>query len=75
MVEHDEDTMRAADFVVDVGPGAGIHGGEIVCAGTVDDIMTVSYTHLDVYKRQVHSKECVLLNCASCPMRKALPQE
>ena len=39
VVEHDEDTMRAADFVVDVGPGAGIHGGEIVCAGTVDDIM------------------------------------
>ena len=39
VVEHDEATMRAADFVVDVGPGAGIHGGEIGCAGTVDDIM------------------------------------
>lgn len=39
VVEHDEDTIRAADFVVDVGPGAGVHGGEIVCAGTVQDIM------------------------------------
>ena len=39
VVEHDEDTMRAADFIVDVGPGAGIHGGEIVAAGTLDDIM------------------------------------
>ena len=39
VVEHDEDTMRAADFVVDVGPGAGCHGGEIVEAGTLDDIM------------------------------------
>lgn len=38
VVEHDEDTMNEADFIVDVGPGAGIHGGEIVCAGTVDDI-------------------------------------
>lgn len=38
VVEHDEDTIRAADFVVDVGPQAGVHGGEIVCAGTVDDI-------------------------------------
>ncbi len=39
VVEHDEDTMRAADFLVDVGPGAGIHGGEIIAAGTVDDII------------------------------------
>ncbi len=38
VVEHDEDTMLEADYIVDVGPGAGIHGGEIVCAGTVDDI-------------------------------------
>ena len=38
VVEHDEDTMRAADFVVDVGPGAGSHGGEIVAAGTLDEI-------------------------------------
>ncbi len=39
VVEHDEDTMRAADYIVDVGPGAGIHGGEIVAAGSVQDIM------------------------------------
>jgi excinuclease ABC subunit A len=38
VVEHDEETMYAADYIVDVGPGAGIHGGEIVCCGTVDDI-------------------------------------
>ena len=38
VVEHDEDTMLEADFIVDVGPGAGIHGGEIVCEGTIDDI-------------------------------------
>ena len=39
VVEHDEDTMRAADFIVDVGPGAGSHGGEIVEAGTLEDIL------------------------------------
>ena len=39
VVEHDEDTMRAADYIVDVGPKAGIHGGEIVACGTVEDIM------------------------------------
>ena len=39
VVEHDEDTMRAADFIVDVGPGAGSHGGEIVEAGTLDQIL------------------------------------
>ena len=38
VVEHDEDTMYAADYIVDIGPGAGIHGGEVVCAGTVEDI-------------------------------------
>ncbi|MBR6567408.1 MAG: excinuclease ABC subunit UvrA [Clostridia bacterium] len=40
VVEHDEDTMLEADYVVDVGPGAGIHGGEIVACGTVDDILS-----------------------------------
>ncbi len=38
VVEHDEDTMRAADYIVDVGPGAGSHGGEIVAVGTLEDI-------------------------------------
>ena len=41
VVEHDEDTMRAADYVVDIGPGAGEHGGELVAAGTAEDIMKV----------------------------------
>ena len=39
VVEHDEDTMRAADFIVDIGPGAGVHGGEVICAGTIDDVI------------------------------------
>ena len=39
VVEHDEDTMRQADFIVDVGPGAGIHGGHIVAAGTPEEVM------------------------------------
>ena len=39
VVEHDEDTMRAADYIVDVGPGAGSHGGQIVAAGTLQDIL------------------------------------
>lgn len=39
VVEHDEDTMRAADYIVDIGPYAGVHGGEVVASGTIDDIM------------------------------------
>ena len=39
VVEHDEDTMYAADYIVDIGPGAGIHGGEVVAAGTAQEIM------------------------------------
>ncbi len=39
VVEHDEDTMRAADYIVDIGPKAGVHGGEVVACGTIDDIM------------------------------------
>lgn len=39
VVEHDEDTILEADYVVDIGPGAGIYGGELVCAGSVDDVM------------------------------------
>ncbi len=42
VVEHDEDTMRAADYIVDIGPGAGVHGGEIVATGTVKDIEACS---------------------------------
>ena len=39
VVEHDEDTMRSADFIVDIGPKAGVHGGEVVATGSVEDIM------------------------------------
>lgn len=39
VVEHDEDTMKSADYIIDVGPGAGVHGGNIVCCGDVDTIM------------------------------------
>src|SRR5690606_15663814 len=39
VVEHDEETMREADFIVDIGPGAGAHGGEVVAAGTVEEVM------------------------------------
>ena len=39
VVEHDEDTMRASDFIVDIGPGAGVHGGQIICAGTPEEVM------------------------------------
>ncbi len=38
VVEHDEETMMAADWIVDIGPGAGVHGGEVVCSGTVDEV-------------------------------------
>ena len=39
VVEHDEDTMRAADYIVDIGPGAGVHGGQVVAAGTAEQVM------------------------------------
>ena len=39
VVEHDEDTMRAADCVIDIGPGAGEHGGQLVAMGTAEDLM------------------------------------
>ena len=49
VVEHDEDTMRAADFIVDVGPGAGEHGGHIVATGTVEDLMNCEESITGVY--------------------------
>ena len=44
VVEHDEDTMRAADYIVDIGPGAGIHGGEVVAKGTPQEIMAAAHS-------------------------------
>ena len=49
VVEHDEDTMLEADHIVDVGPGAGIHGGEIVCSGSVEDIMNCENSYTGQY--------------------------
>ena len=49
VVEHDEDTMRAADFVVDIGPGAGRDGGEVVCAGSVADLMECGRSETGAY--------------------------
>ncbi len=40
VVEHDEDTMRAADYIVDIGPGAGVHGGSVVACGTAEEVMS-----------------------------------
>ena len=39
VVEHDEDAIRSADYVIDIGPGAGVHGGQIIAQGNVNDIM------------------------------------
>ena len=44
VVEHDEDTMRAADWIVDIGPGAGVHGGEVVCAGTPEEVAACEHS-------------------------------
>ena len=44
VVEHDEDTIRSADYVVDIGPGAGEHGGNVVCSGTLDEIMKCEHS-------------------------------
>ena len=41
VVEHDEDTMRASDYLIDIGPGAGIHGGQVVAQGTPDEVMAI----------------------------------
>ncbi len=49
VVEHDEDTMRNADYIVDIGPGAGINGGQLVAAGTVDDIINCEESITGMY--------------------------
>ena len=49
VVEHDEDTMRAADFIVDIGPGAGIHGGEVVAIGTPDEVAKSEKSYTGAY--------------------------
>ena len=51
VVEHDEETIRAADFVVDMGPGAGEHGGEIVCTGKPEDLLSCEDSLTGAYLR------------------------
>lgn len=56
VVEHDEDTMRSADYIVDIGPGAGVHGGELIAEGTVEDIINCESSITGQYlsgKRQI----------------------
>ena len=76
VVEHDEDTMRAADYVVDIGPGAGVHGGEVLCAGSVDDIIRCEKSLTGDYlsgrrfipipskRRQGNGKKITLCGCS-----------
>lgn len=59
VVEHDEDTMRQADYIVDVGPGAGVHGGEIVAAGSVADICKVKRSITGAYLRAESMWKCL----------------
>ena len=53
VVEHDEDTIRAADYIVDVGPGAGVHGGQIMAQGTLQDIMNAPDSITGQYLRKM----------------------
>lgn len=56
VVEHDEDTMRAADFLVDIGPGAGVHGGELIAAGTPEEVMACENSITGQY---LSGKRCI----------------
>ncbi len=56
VVEHDEDTMREADYIVDIGPGAGSHGGEVIAAGTAEEIMQVEESVTGQY---LSGKKCI----------------
>ena len=56
VVEHDEDTMRAADYLVDIGPGAGIHGGELIAAGTPEEVMACENSITGQY---LSGKRCI----------------
>jgi excinuclease ABC subunit A len=56
VVEHDDATIRAADWIIDLGPGAGEHGGEVVCAGTLDDIIACPESLTGAY---ISGRECI----------------
>ncbi|WP_445946906.1 excinuclease ABC subunit UvrA [Shewanella sp.] len=57
VVEHDEDAIRMADHIIDIGPGAGVHGGEVICAGNLEDIINCEASVTGQYisgKKQIH---------------------
>ncbi len=56
VVEHDEDTMRAADFIADIGPGAGIHGGEVVAFGTPEEVAKCEKSYTGAY---ISGRKCI----------------
>ena len=59
VVEHDEDTMLAADYIIDIGPGAGVHGGEVVAAGTPEEVMKIEISNRAILDREkIHSASC-----------------
>ncbi|MBU3142528.1 excinuclease ABC subunit UvrA [Clostridium sp. CF012] len=69
VVEHDEDTMMEADYIVDIGPGAGEHGGEIVAAGTIDDIKNCEASITGQYlsgKKRIDVPEKTRVSNGSC---------
>jgi excinuclease ABC subunit A len=66
VVEHDEGTMRAADHLVDMGPGAGAHGGRIVAQGTPEDIAESKESHTGRFLKEVLERR---------PLKKAAPQK
>ncbi len=82
VVEHDEDTMRAADFLVDIGPGAGIHGGELIAAGTPEEVMACERSITGQYlsgkraipvpekRRSGNGKRLVILGAAENNLKK-----
>lgn len=76
VVEHDEDTMRAADHIIDIGPGAGINGGKVVAEGTVEDIentkdsLTGDYLagrkKIEIPKKRVKAQKSKMLTLKGC---------
>jgi len=67
VVEHDEDAIREADHVIDIGPGAGVHGGEIIAEGTIDDILKCEHSLTGKY---LSGRECIEIPTTRTPFDK-----
>jgi len=67
VVEHDEDAIREADHVIDIGPGAGVHGGEIIAQGTIDDILKCEHSLTGKY---LSGRECIEIPTTRTPFDK-----